>query len=115
MAVGLEVRVPFCDLRLVEYVYHTAWSMKSFDGREKSLLRAATADVLPRSVVERAWLRQAADTEDVDLPVRFGLERALWLDLYKAGAQAVVATAGGLRLPVVQVCQGDHSWRPRGG
>ncbi|MFC9279438.1 asparagine synthase (glutamine-hydrolyzing) [Streptomyces collinus] len=53
MAVGLEVRVPFCDHRLVEYVYNTPWSLKSFDGREKSLLREATADVLPRSVYER--------------------------------------------------------------
>lgn len=50
MAVGLEVRVPFCDHRLVEYVYNTPWALKSFDGREKSLLREATADVLPRSV-----------------------------------------------------------------
>jgi asparagine synthase (glutamine-hydrolysing) len=54
MAVGLEVRVPFCDHRLVEYVFNTPWSMKTFDGREKSLLRAAIRDVLPRSVVERA-------------------------------------------------------------
>ncbi|MGW5262397.1 asparagine synthase (glutamine-hydrolyzing) [Microbispora sp. NPDC004025] len=53
MAVGLEVRVPFCDHRLVEYVFNAPWAMKTFDGHEKSLLRAATADVLPRSVVER--------------------------------------------------------------
>ncbi|MCX4759406.1 asparagine synthase (glutamine-hydrolyzing) [Streptomyces sp. NBC_01275] len=53
MAVGLEVRVPFCDHRLVEYVFNTPWSMKTFDGREKSLLRAAVRDVLPTSVVER--------------------------------------------------------------
>lgn len=53
MAVGLEVRVPYCDHRLVEYVYNTPWSLKSFDGREKSLLREATADLLPRSVYER--------------------------------------------------------------
>jgi asparagine synthase (glutamine-hydrolysing) len=53
MAVGLEVRVPFCDHRLVEYVYNTPWSMKTFDGREKSLLRQATRDVLPQSVVQR--------------------------------------------------------------
>ncbi|MGW0080884.1 asparagine synthase (glutamine-hydrolyzing) [Streptomyces sp. NPDC003393] len=53
MAVGLEVRVPFCDHRLVEYVYNTPWSLKSFDGREKSLLREATADLLPRSVYDR--------------------------------------------------------------
>ncbi|MFG2145347.1 asparagine synthase (glutamine-hydrolyzing) [Streptomyces sp. NPDC048696] len=53
MAVGLEVRVPFCDHRLVEYVYNAPWSLKSFDGREKSLLREAAADVLPRSVYDR--------------------------------------------------------------
>ncbi|MFJ4845780.1 asparagine synthase (glutamine-hydrolyzing) [Streptomyces sp. NPDC088733] len=53
MAVGLEVRVPFCDHRLVEYVYNTPWALKSFDGREKSLLREATADLLPRSVYDR--------------------------------------------------------------
>ncbi|WP_326612212.1 asparagine synthase (glutamine-hydrolyzing) [Streptomyces scopuliridis] len=53
MAVGLEVRVPFCDHRLVEYVYNTPWSLKSFDGREKSLLREATADLLPKSVYDR--------------------------------------------------------------
>nr|WSZ96057.1 asparagine synthase (glutamine-hydrolyzing) [Streptomyces sp. NBC_00857] len=53
MAVGLEVRVPFCDHRLVEYVYNAPWSLKSFDGREKSLLREATADVLPKSVYDR--------------------------------------------------------------
>jgi asparagine synthase (glutamine-hydrolysing) len=53
MAVGLEVRVPFCDHRLVEYVYNTPWSMKTYDGREKSLLRGAARDVLPESVVQR--------------------------------------------------------------
>ncbi|MFF3906174.1 asparagine synthase (glutamine-hydrolyzing) [Streptomyces sp. NPDC001848] len=53
MAVGLEVRVPFCDHRLVEYVYNTPWALKSFDGREKSLLREATADLIPPSVYDR--------------------------------------------------------------
>jgi asparagine synthase (glutamine-hydrolysing) len=53
MAVGLEVRVPFCDHRLVEYVFGAPWSHKTFDGREKSLLRAAAADLLPGSVVQR--------------------------------------------------------------
>ncbi|MEU8700913.1 asparagine synthase (glutamine-hydrolyzing) [Streptomyces sp. NPDC048680] len=53
MAVGLEVRVPFCDHRLMDYVFNVPWAMKSFDGREKSLLRAATRDVLPNSILER--------------------------------------------------------------
>jgi asparagine synthase (glutamine-hydrolysing) len=53
MAVGLEVRVPFCDHRLVQYVFNAPWAMKTFDGREKSLLRAATSDLLPESVAQR--------------------------------------------------------------
>lgn len=53
MAVGLEVRVPFCDHRLVDYVFNIPWHMKTFDGREKSVLRAAARDLLPRSIVER--------------------------------------------------------------
>ncbi|RCV51819.1 asparagine synthase (glutamine-hydrolyzing) [Marinitenerispora sediminis] len=53
MANGLEVRVPFCDHRLVQYVFNTPWEMKTFDGREKSLLRAATRDLLPASVADR--------------------------------------------------------------
>jgi asparagine synthase (glutamine-hydrolysing) len=53
MAVGLEVRVPFCDHRLVEYVYNAPWSLKTYDGREKSLLRGAAADLLPQSVAQR--------------------------------------------------------------
>ncbi|MEV4173378.1 asparagine synthase (glutamine-hydrolyzing) [Nonomuraea sp. NPDC049709] len=53
MAGALEIRVPFCDHRLVEYVFNTPWALKSFDGREKSLLRAASADLLPASILER--------------------------------------------------------------
>jgi asparagine synthase (glutamine-hydrolysing) len=53
MAVGLEVRVPFCDHRLVEYLWNVPWKMKIGDGREKSLLRAAVADLLPQQVLYR--------------------------------------------------------------
>jgi asparagine synthase (glutamine-hydrolysing) len=53
MAVGLEVRVPFCDHRLVDYVFSIPWHLKTFDGREKSILRAATRNLLPNSIVER--------------------------------------------------------------
>jgi asparagine synthase (glutamine-hydrolysing) len=53
MATGLEVRVPYCDHRLVEYVFNIPWSMQTFDGREKSILRAAATDILPESVAQR--------------------------------------------------------------
>ncbi|MFG1989887.1 asparagine synthase (glutamine-hydrolyzing) [Actinoplanes sp. NPDC048988] len=53
MAVGLEVRVPFCDHRLVEYLWNVPWDMKVSDGREKTLLRAAAGDLLPAQTLER--------------------------------------------------------------
>jgi asparagine synthase (glutamine-hydrolysing) len=53
MAVGLEVRVPFCDHRLVEYVFNTPWAMKTYDRREKSLLRGAVTDLLPEPILRR--------------------------------------------------------------
>ncbi len=54
MAVGLEVRVPYCDPRLVQYVFNVPWAMKAYDGREKSLLRGAGRGLLPDSVAQRA-------------------------------------------------------------
>ncbi|MFF5859623.1 asparagine synthase (glutamine-hydrolyzing) [Streptomyces sp. NPDC012751] len=53
MAAGLEVRVPFCDHRLVDYVFNAPWSSKTYDGMGKSLLRQATKDLLPESVMRR--------------------------------------------------------------
>ncbi|MBD9466265.1 hypothetical protein IB266_24655 [Pseudomonas sp. Pdm06] len=53
MAVGLELRVPFCDHRLVEYPFNVPWEIETFDGWEKSNLRAAARDLLPDSIVQR--------------------------------------------------------------
>ncbi|WP_017596467.1 asparagine synthase (glutamine-hydrolyzing) [Nocardiopsis potens] len=53
MSCGLEVRVPYCDPALVEYSYNIPWSIKSFDGREKSLLRAAFRGVVPDEILDR--------------------------------------------------------------
>ncbi|KJS18524.1 MAG: asparagine synthase [Peptococcaceae bacterium BRH_c4b] len=53
MGVGLEVRVPFCDHRLVEYVWNIPWSMKTYGDMEKGILRRALVDVLPADVLER--------------------------------------------------------------
>ncbi|MDH6128536.1 asparagine synthase (glutamine-hydrolyzing) [Kitasatospora sp. GP82] len=52
-AAGLQVRFPFSDHRLFGYLYNVPWRMKSFDGRDKSLLRAISKDLLPTSVLER--------------------------------------------------------------
>jgi asparagine synthase (glutamine-hydrolysing) len=53
MAVGLEVRVPFCDHRLVEYVWNIPWDIKSAGGREKGILRQAMTGLLPEDVLNR--------------------------------------------------------------
>jgi asparagine synthase (glutamine-hydrolysing) len=53
MAVGLEVRVPFCDHRLVEYVWNIPWEIKTAGEREKGILRKALHGVLPDDVLYR--------------------------------------------------------------
>ncbi|MER6913502.1 asparagine synthase (glutamine-hydrolyzing) [Streptomyces sp. NPDC000594] len=53
MAVGLEVRVPFCDHRLVEYVTQVPWALRTPGGRPKGLLRDAVRDLLPPQVTDR--------------------------------------------------------------
>lgn len=50
---GFELRVPFCDYRLVEYVWNIPWEMKALNGREKGLLRYIMKDYLPDEIVYR--------------------------------------------------------------
>lgn len=50
---GLEVRVPFCDYRIAEYLYAVPWEYKDYGGEEKGLLRAACGDLLPKEVAHR--------------------------------------------------------------
>ena len=47
---GLEVRVPFCDHRIAEYLYNVPWSMKDLNGMEKGLLREAVRGLLPEEI-----------------------------------------------------------------
>ena len=50
---GLEVRVPFCDYRIAEYLYGVPWEFKDYQGKEKGLLRYAMEGVLPQEVLWR--------------------------------------------------------------
>jgi asparagine synthetase B (glutamine-hydrolysing) len=117
MAHGLEVRVPFCDHRLVQYVFNTPWSFKTFDGREKSLLRAAVSDVLPQPVLERrkssypatqdpAYGQSLRDTlteliRDGDAPVLPLLDQAAVGTLLKTPAEETSTTITRLSLEMV--------------
>lgn len=53
MASGLEVRVPFCDHRLCEYVWNIPWEMKNRDNISKNILREAAREILPQDVLMR--------------------------------------------------------------
>ena len=50
---GLEVRVPFCDYRIAEYLYGVPWEFKDHNGYEKGLLRHAMSGILPEQVLWR--------------------------------------------------------------
>ncbi len=53
MAHGVQLRPPFCDRALVEYVYNVPPEVKRLGGQEKGLLRAAVGDLLPAAVRDR--------------------------------------------------------------
>ena len=50
---SLEVRVPFCDYRIAEYLYAVPWEYKDYGGKEKGLLRHAMEGILPGEVLWR--------------------------------------------------------------
>lgn len=53
MYCSLEVRVPFCDYRIAEYLYGVPWEFKDYQGMEKGLLRQAMEGLLPEQVLYR--------------------------------------------------------------
>ncbi|AQS09197.1 asparagine synthetase 3 [Clostridium saccharobutylicum] len=53
MTNSLEVRVPFADIRLVDYAFNLPAEVKLYKGREKGLLRAALEGILPKEIVYR--------------------------------------------------------------
>lgn len=50
---GFELRVPFCDYRLAQYVWNIPWEIKALNGREKGLLRYVSRKFLPPEIVDR--------------------------------------------------------------
>ena len=50
---SLEVRVPFCDYRIADYLYGVPWEFKDHRNQEKGLLRSAMAGWLPETVMWR--------------------------------------------------------------
>ena len=50
---ALEVRVPFCDHRIAEYLYSVPWEWKDYKHYEKGLLRQAMKGYLPDEILWR--------------------------------------------------------------
>ncbi len=85
LAAGVQVRMPFTDHRLIDYVFNVPPAMKGFDGREKSLLRAAVSDVIPESVLQR---RKSPFPVAVDPAYQAALSRQLTAIAADDGAPA---------------------------
>ena len=72
-----------CDHRLVEYVYNTPWSPKTFDGRETR----QTTGCSSWSTAAGWTLAAQQDPTTMPTDVRNGIERILdlsvWLDSYR--------------------------------
>lgn len=49
----VNIRAPFADVRLIDYVYNIPWDMKFLGGNEKGILRKAFEDELPQDVCYR--------------------------------------------------------------
>ena len=50
---GLEVRVPYCDHRIAQYVFNVPWDFKCPGGVPKGLLRDAAKGLLPDEILQR--------------------------------------------------------------
>lgn len=50
---GLEARVPFADIRIMQFMYNVPWNMKCRNGVEKSLLRNSVKGLLPDKILFR--------------------------------------------------------------
>lgn len=122
---GFEIRVPFCDYRLAEYVWNIPWEMKALNGREKGLLRYIMKDVLPSEVVDRkkspypktwnpTYLKEVKQMltkmiENKDAPIHSLLNREYILEILNTDGKAFTrpwfgqlmtrSTAYGLSLP----------------
>ncbi|MGG1685687.1 asparagine synthase (glutamine-hydrolyzing) [Pseudalkalibacillus sp. NRS-1564] len=67
MKTGFEVRVPFCDYRIVEYLWNVPIDYKNVDDIEKGILRRALKGTLPDDVLYRKKSAYPSDKDPVYL------------------------------------------------
>jgi len=101
---GFEIRVPFCDYRLAEYVWNIPWEIKALNGREKGLLRYIMRDTLPSEIIDRkkspypktwnpTYLNKVKEMlskimEDKNAPINYLLNREYILEILNTDGKA---------------------------
>lgn len=116
MYTGLEIRVPFCDHRLVEYVWNIPWEMKNYNGMRKGILREALDGILPEIIrtrpknpypktfsphyFEKVRGRLLSIVNNTDSPLNYLINRSKIIDLTRCDADFDLPWFGQLmRLP----------------
>ena len=84
MAHGVEVRLPFLNHELVEFVFSLPSSFKIREGWTKWLLRRAMEDVLPEAIT---WRR---DKTGYETPQRNWMEDPLWQEYIQESRRSLV-------------------------
>lgn len=104
MACGLEVRVPFCDYRIAEYLYGVPWEYKDYGNYEKGLLRHAMEGILPDEVL---WRKKSPYPKTYDPRYLEGVS-----DLFKQLLQKKDAPIYALiaRNSLEQLLNADFTW-----
>lgn len=100
---GLEVRVPFCDYRIAEYLYGVPWSFKDHQGHEKGLLRQAMEGLLPDEVL---WRKKSPYPKTFD-PRYTQLVTARLRELLKEDAPLFYLVS---RDAVTELLEQEHPW-----
>lgn len=96
MFCSLEVRVPFCDWRIAEYLYGVPWEFKDYQGHEKGLLRTAMDGMLPQEVL---WRKKSPYPKTFD---------PRYAELVSTRLRAVLADKGNLLWQLVSRAGADE-------
>lgn len=101
---GLEVRVPFCDYRIAEYLYGVPWEFKDYQGKEKGLLRHAMEGILPQEVL---WRKKSPYPKTMDPKYLALVTRQMEALLSKKNAPLFELVS---REAVQQILQAEPQW-----
>lgn len=101
---SLEVRVPFCDYRIAEYLYAVPWEFKDHGGYEKGLLRTAMQGIIPDEIL---WRKKSPYPKTFD--PRF---RSLVMDRYRRLLADTVAPVWYMvnRVEAEKLLTEEHLW-----